>query len=189
MAEEKKREVHAKKVASGKVKEKSLGDKFSEAFLSEDTRTVGEYIWNEVIVPGFKNIFADVVIGSVETALFGNTRRRSGGGNIVNYNDYSRRNGRSISDRRVVSADRSSRREYNNIILNTRGEAEEVVMEMERLVNKYGFASVADLNSAVGISSKFTDNNWGWTDCRDFRYDRRMGGYILNFADPEYLDD
>lgn len=188
MAENKKREVHANKVASGRVKEKGLGDKFSEAFLSEDTRTVGEYIWNEVIVPGIKNIFADVVIGSVETALFGSTRR-TGGGNIVNYRDYSRRGSRNISDRRVVNADRSSRREYNNIILNTRGEAEEVVLEMERLVNKYGFASVADLNSAVGITSKFTDNNWGWTDCRDFRYDRRMGGYILNFAEPEYLDD
>lgn len=191
MAEEKKRENHAKQVVSGKIREKSLGDKFSEAFLSEDTRTVGDYIWNEVIVPGFKNIFADIVIGSVETALFGSRTRRSGGigsGNY-NYNSISRRNSRDVSDRRVANVGRSDRYEYNNIFINSRGDAEEVILEMERLVNKYGCATVAELNSAVGINSKFTDTNWGWTDCRDFHYVRRGGGYILDFADPIYLND
>lgn len=188
MAEEKKKEL--RQIVSGRVKEKSLAEKAGDVFLSEDTRTVKNYILWDVLLPAIKNGLADVIIGGVEMALFGSARgrRSSGGSGHVNYSSYSRDNRHDNSSRRVVSADRSSRYDFNNIILDSRGDAEEVISTMEDLVRDYGEATVADLNSLVGITGKFVDNKWGWTDSRDFHVTRSGRGYVLDFAAPIYLD-
>ena len=189
MAEEKK---EIKQIVSGHVKEKSLAEKAGDVFLSEDTRTVKNYILWDVLIPAIKNSIADVIIGGIEMALFGSTRGRrsssSGGTSHVNYSSYSRDDRRDISGRRVVNANRSSRYDFNNIVLDSRGDAEEVISSMEDLVRDYGEATVADLNSLVGITGKFIDNKWGWTDCRDFHVSRSGRGYILDFNPPIYLD-
>lgn len=187
MAEEKK---EIKPVAKGRIKQKGVGDKVAGALLSEDTRTVGNYIVWDVLVPAIKNTIADVIIGGIETALFGSTRgSRSGrrGSGSVSYTSYydSGRDRRSRD--RLDRSDRSSKYDFSDILLDTRGEAEDVVSSMEELVRRYGEASVADLCSLVGVTSQFTDNKYGWTDCRDFSYRRCGRGYILDFAKPEYL--
>lgn len=187
--EQQKKEI--KPVAKGRVKEKSVGSKVAGAFLSEDSRTVGNYIIWDVLVPGLKNAVADMVIGGIEMALFGSTRgsrsSRSGGGKVVSYSSYYD-SGRSASSRRTVDrSDHSSKYDFSDILLDTRGEAEDVVSSMEELVRNYGEASVADLCSLVGVTSQFTDNKYGWTDCRDFSYRRSGRGYILDFAKPVYL--
>lgn len=190
MAEEKKKEVT--QIVTGHVKSKSLAEKAGDVFLSEDTRTVKNYILWDVLIPAIKNSVADVIIGGIEMALFGSTRGRrsagNGGGSRVNYSGYSRDNRSDMPSRRVVSVDRSSRYDFNNIILDTRGDAEEVISSMEELVRDYGEATVADLNSLVGITGKFVDNKWGWTDCRDFHVSRSGRGYVLDFNPPIYLD-
>ena len=188
MPEEKKKEV--KQIVSGRVKERTLAEKAGSYFLSEDTRTVKNYILWDVLLPAIKNGLADVIIGGVEMALFGSARgrRSSGGSSHVNYSSYSRNDRRDGSSRRVVNADRASRYEFNNIILDSRGDAEEVIATMEDLVKEYGEATVADLNSLVGITGKFVDNKWGWTDSRDFHVTRSGRGYILDFEPPIYLD-
>ena len=189
MADDKK---EVKQVAKGHVKEKGVSDRIADAFLSEDTRTVGNYILWDVFIPGIKNAIADVVIGGLEMAFFGNTRGRrrydSGGGSRVSYSNYYRDNDRGYSNSRVDRNYRSSRNVHSDILLDTRDDAEEVLLSMEELVHKYGEATVADLYSLVGITSNPTDNKWGWRDIRDFRIDRARGGYLLNFASPIYLD-
>ena len=191
MADEQKKEIRP--VAHGRIKEKGLGEKAAEAFLSEDTRNVKNYILWDVLIPGIKNAVADVVIGGIEMMLFGSTRGRKGssgsrGGSYVSYSSYYDSD-RSVGGRsRVDRGGSSSNYDFSNILLDSRGEAEEVISSMEELVKRYGEASVADLCQLVGVTSKFTDNRWGWTDCRDFSYKRSGRGYILDFARPIYLD-
>lgn len=190
MAEEnKKKEV--KQIVSGKVKEKSLAEKASDVILSEDTRTVKNYILWDVFIPALKNTIADICIGGLEMALFGNTRGRrssSGGSGHVNYSSFSSDNRRNGSSRIVANTSRSDRYAFNNVLLDSRGDAEEVISAMEDLVREYGEATVADLNSLVGITGKFVDNNWGWTDCRDFHVSRSGRGYVLDFNPPIFLN-
>ena len=188
MADKEKRQVQ--QIVSGKIKEKSLAEKAGDVFLSEDTRTVKNYILWDVLIPAIKNGVADVIIGGLEMALFGSARgRRSvSNGTHINYSGYSRDGRRNSTNNRVVSVDRASRYDFNNIILESRGDAEEVIACMEDLVKEYGEASVADLNSLVGITGKFVDNKWGWRDSRDFHVTRAGRGYILDFEAPEYLD-
>ena len=188
MPEEKKKEIT--QIVSGKIREKSLAEKAGDVFLSEDTRTVKNYILWDVLIPAIKNGLADVVIGGIEMALFGSTRgrRSSGGSSHVNYTSYSRGDNRDNYGRRVVNTDRNSRYEFSNVYLDSRRDAEEVISAMEDLVRDYGEATVADLNSLVGITGKFIDNKWGWTDCRDFHVSRSGRGYVLDFNAPIYLD-
>ena len=134
-----------------------------------------------------------MVIGGIEMALFGSTRgsrRNSSRGREghVSYTSYYDTDNRNVSRSRVSSPDRSSRYNFSDIELESRGDAEEVISTMEELVLKYGEATVADLCSLVGITPKHTDNKWGWTDRRDFNYRRAGRGYVLDFADPEFLD-
>ena len=186
---EEKKEI--KPVAKGRIKEKGVGEKIADSFLSEDTRSVGNYILWDVFIPSIKNTFADIIIGGIEMALFGNARgrRRSGGGESrVSYQSYYRDNDHSSSNSRVDRHYRSSRSGYNDIVLETRDEAENVRISMEELIGKYGEATVADLYSLVGITSTSQDNKWGWRDSRDFIITRSRGGYLLDFNPPIYLD-
>lgn len=188
MAEDKKKEI--RQVATGHVKKRTVLDKAGDAFLSEDARSVGEYIFWEVIIPTIKNGIADSIIGGLEMALFGSPRRRSrsGGGKIVDYASYSSDSRRNVSNHRVANTGYSNRYDYNNVYLDSRGEAEEVIASMEDLIRDYGEATVADLNGLVGITGKHTDIKWGWTDCRDFHVSRSGRGYVLDFNPPIYLD-
>ena len=191
MAEEKK---DLKPIAKGRVREKGLGEKAAEAVFSEDTRTVGNYILWDVFIPSVKNILADVVIGGIEMVLFGSTRgsrrrtesRDRGRVSYAGYYDTDRDRDRR---RDVDYRDRDRQYSYNDILLDSRGEAEDVVSTMEELIDKYGDASVSDLCSLVGVTPCHTDNKWGWTDKRDFSYRRSGRGYILDFAKPIYLGD
>lgn len=190
MAEEKK---DIKPVVQGRVKSKGLGEKAAEAFLSEDTRTVKNYILWDVLIPGLKNALADMVIGGIEMALFGSTKgsRRqasSRGGTHVSYSSYYDSDKPDRDRSRLGRSSRDSRYDFSDILLDSRGDAEEVLTSMEELVKKYGEASVSDLCSLVGIDSTFQDTKWGWVDCRDFSYRRSGRGYILDFARPQYLD-
>ena len=189
MAEDGKKEV--RQVATGHVKKKTVLDKAGDVFLSEDARSVGEYIIYEVIIPTLKNGIADVIIGGIEMALFGSSRgrrSRNGGGKIVDYASYSSDSRRNISNYRMANTNHSNRYDFNDVYLDSRGDAEEVIASMEDLVRDYGEATVADLKSLVGITGRPIDNKWGWTDCRDFHVSRSGRGYVLDFAQPIYLD-
>lgn len=193
MSDDNKKEIA--QVATGHVKEKGFGEKAADAFFSEDTKNVKNYIIWDVIIPGIKNAIADVIVGGIEMALFGSShtsRSRSlnrGGETHVSYRNYYRDNDGSSYSNRMDTRNRSSRNSCNDIVLDNRGDVEEVILSMEELVHKYGEASVSDLYSLVGISSNFQDNKWGWRDTRDFGYARSGRGYRLEFNPPIYLGD
>lgn len=195
MAEINEEKKEITQVATGHVKEKGLGEKVAGSLLSEDTRNVKNYIIWDVLIPGIKNAIADMVVGGIEMALFGSTKSRKpsssyrGGETHVSYRNYYRDDDRSSYSSRMDLRNRSSRNSCNDIVLDNRGDVEEVIMSMEELVHKYGEASVSDLYSLVGISSSFQDNKWGWRDTRDFGYTRSGRGYRLEFNPPIFLGD
>ena len=69
--------------------------------------------------------------------------------------------------------------DYEDVILETRREAEEVLNRMEDLIDSYGVVSVADLYDLVGISGNYTDNKYGWMNLRSAGIERTRDGYML----------
>lgn len=189
-------------VTTGKVIKRKvpLGTRLRETFVGGDAKSVGGYVLFEVLVPALKDTIADIVSQGAERMLFGDVRsssRRTGfrTGNPtghVSYNRYSSsapwsRNRPEESRPRPTTRTRGSH-DFDQIILATRGEAEEVIDRLFDLIAKYEQATVNDLYELVGISGSFTDERWGWTDIRGAGVSRISNGYLLDLPRPEPLD-
>jgi hypothetical protein len=184
------------KVTKGVVKKQSkgFGKKFAEIFLEDDTKSVGAYIFHDVLIPAAKSMISDMIGGGVEMLLFGERRgsrtRRDGNKSFTSYGSYysNDRNSDRSSPRREISPAGRARHDFDEIILETRGEAEEVLSHLVDLTIDYGMASVADLYSLVGMTGNYTDNKYGWTDLRDASVSRVRGGYLLNLPRTQVLE-
>lgn len=176
-------EKKVEKVISGtaKVRKKNGARKVADAFISEDAANVKSYIFNDVVVPTVKDLISDVIKSAVDTILFGGSssrrngnRRRNDG--YVSYNRFSDRR----DDRRDSRASVTSRYSLDDIILDSKGDAEYVLEQMDAILDTYGMVTVADLYDLVDISRDYTDQNYGWTSLGGARVTRvRDGGYML----------
>lgn len=78
--------------------------------------------------------------------------------------------------------------DFDEIILPTRVEADQVLERMFDLLDKYEIVTVADLYDLVGVDSNYTDEKYGWEDLRGADVDRlSRGGYLLDLPRPEPL--
>lgn len=167
------------KVVHGRVrtKPKSGISKITDIFISEDAANVKSYIVMDVLVPAVKKAISDIVRDGIDMILYGESkgRKSSSASGYVSYRDYSR------SDDRDRFRDSRSRSSYahDDIVLDSRGEAEEVLTRMDELIDTYGNVSVADLYDLVGKSSEYTDNKYGWTNIRNAEPIRVRDGYML----------
>jgi hypothetical protein len=89
---------------------------------------------------------------------------------------------------RVMSRQARARHNFDEIVLDDRAEAEEVIDRLFDLVSRYESASVADLYELVGLASSHTDHKWGWSDLHGAGVSRIRGGYLLDLPEPEPLD-
>lgn len=87
-----------------------------------------------------------------------------------------------------MSRQARSRHDFDEVVLTSRTEAEEVIDRLFEVVSRYGTATVADLYELVGITGTHTDNKWGWTDLRGAGVSRVRGGYLLDLPEPQPLD-
>lgn len=189
--ENKKEDKKLEKIVTGNVKKrkKTLGKKMAETFLGDDTKSVTQYIIYDVLIPAAKETLSSMVSGGVEMLLFGETKgrntRRDRGKSYVSYSSYYKNEDRDRRDR-----DRSSRARHNfdDIILDSRGEAEEVLSRLVDLVEEYGMVSVADLYELVGVTSSFTDNKYGWTNLSSASVERVRDGYLIRLPRTTLLD-
>lgn len=170
-----------KPVVKGKVsKKKNVGRKFKDSFISEDIGNVKSYVILDVLIPAAKKAISDIITNGIDMLLYGETRHRSEGkrSNVVDYVSYNRYSDRRDDDR--FSRSRSIGYSYDDIVLESRAEAEAVLNSMVDLIDTYDVVSVADLYDLVGVSGNFTDNRYGWTNLSSASVERlRSGGYIL----------
>ncbi len=187
------------KLTTGVVKTKkpSLGRRLTESFLEDTTKSVGSYIVHDVLIPAAKSMVCDIVGwgGFAEMLLFGGIgggRRTSRVGNrsVVNYNSISSGGIRGVDrgGNRSISAGARARHDFQEVVLETRGEAEEVLSNLVDLTIDYSQATVADLYGYVGIQSTPADVAWGWRDLKSASVNRVKDGYLIVLPRPIPLD-
>lgn len=181
-------------------RKKPLGKRFTETFIGGDARSVWGFVALDVLIPAAKDMVADAVSQGVERMIYGESRstsrrtgRRPTDGPYISYNRYSGGGARRLGPPDDRSRHELSRRarashDFDEIILATRVEADEVIDRLFDLVSKYETATVADLYDLVGISGSYTDDKWGWTDLRGAGVTRVRSGYLLDLPKPEPLD-
>ena len=173
-----------KPIAKATKKKKNA---LAETFISEDASNIKSYILMDVLVPAIKKAVIDIVTDGISMLFYGDTshgnRRSSTSASYISYNRYSDRDRR--DDRTSYGRSRYS---YDDIILQSRGEAEEVLDRMSEMIDTYGIVSVADMYDLVGIATNYTDNKYGWTNLRNAEPIRVSNGYMLKLPKAGPID-
>ena len=175
------------KVISGTAKVKESGSrKLMDAFISEDAATAKSTIFLDVIVPAVKKLFVDIIETGLDVVLYGGSGRVKSGPKTgkVSYNGYYNKpdTSRQRDYRSPVKG------EYSDVLLETRGEADNVLFQLGELIDQYDVASIADLYDLVGLTANFTDQKYGWTDIRNAQIIRMREGYLLKLPKAKLLD-
>lgn len=176
-------------------RKKSLRKQFSETFVAGDAKTAIRYGFLEVFMPSSRDMVYEVFMQVLERLMYGGDGRRRGStrpqaGNLgyVAYNRYSAAPSRQDGPQRVLSRQARSKFNFDEIVIDDRVEAEEVIDQLHELVSRYDSATVADLYELVGLTSTHTDHRWGWKDLHGSGVSRVRGGFLLDLPEPEPLD-
>lgn len=172
-------------------RKKPLGRKLVESFTGDDVGSVGHYILMEVLLPAAKTMISDAASQGVERLLFGDSRPRAGNTRVGGgYTSYNRMYGGSTrrDEPRTISRTARATHDFGEVILQTRGEAEDVLDRLSALVEQYDVATVSDLYELVGITGAFTDDKWGWADLRGSSIRRIRDGYLVELPRPTPID-
>lgn len=157
---------------SARVKKKSNLDILSDN-VKEDIRHMGSFVVTDVLIPAAKRMVMDTVDAVLYPNGGGKYRKRQTA-EYVSYDKYSRkRESRDYGRPRRQECDR------NELIVDSRGEAEMILDRMEELIDTYGVVSVADMFDLAGVSCDYTANNYGWTNLRNAEPIRVNDGYLL----------
>lgn len=175
---------------SAKTRKKSEIRKFTDIFVAEDVSDVKSYLIDDLLIPSIKNTILDLIIEGATIIFKGEPGRNRKGGSSVDYVSYSRYASKDRRDDRRYSEPKSrTSYNYDDITLESRGEAEKVLNCMDELIDNYGFVTVADLYDLVGKTCNYTDNNYGWTNLRGAEPVRVRGGeYLLRLPKAWPID-
>lgn len=189
------------KVVNGEVhKRKSSSLKKMEgAFVAEDASTVKDYILWDVLIPAAKNLIVDMIKKTADAVFFGDrphgtSTYRENGVSYVRYDKPSYVRGGegsrySSRGRGPVSYNRRTAHDFDDIVLESRVDAENVLDALVESTMRYGVVSVSDLYDLVGLESNYTDLKWGWYELADARVVRVRDGYVVSLPKCVMIDD
>lgn len=190
-------------IVTGKVitRKPSVGKKLKEVFIGADANSVWAYVAYDILIPAVKNTIADAGGAAIERILFGDghgsSRSRTRGTNSgatghINYGNFSKTNNdRYGNGGRQLSQTARSSLNFDEIILDTRTEADSVIEHLAMLIDQYQVAKVADLYDLCKVSNNdYTTQKWGWYSMQGASVTRlSRGGYLLNLPRAEELRD
>lgn len=189
-----------KRVTSAEAvrRKRGLGRQFKEVFIGGDARTAFNYMVVEVVVPAIQDTMIDAFQGGIERLIRGESARPRrgmpggyGNAGYVNYQGMSRgpSSSKTTTQQRTMSRRSRARGVFDDLVIPSRQEAEEVIDRMFDILSRYGSVSVATLYELTGVQSNHTDMKWGWVELRGAKAVRlRDGGFLLDLPEPEPLD-
>lgn len=168
-SEQKSQPESRKKVVSGStsIKKEGAFEKFAHSFVQEDAKTIGNFVWSDVIVPAIKTTIADVVKNTLDMLFWGKSGARSSSNVPASRVSYSSMyKTQQASQARNVAQQSNKTYYYDDISFDTRDDAMRVLKSMKEELEVYSEVSVAAFFDFAGRSreGKYTDNKWGWTD-------------------------
>lgn len=174
--------VIPKKVVTApvKIKKKNGFQKFADEFFVDDMHKIKEFVVHDVIIPTTKKTIIDLVTSIVSMAFYGDTRGRNtsnGPASKVSYGGFFK-NPQYGSSAGFSTPTRTTY-EYDNIVIEDKGQAEMVLHQMDDIIMAYGQVRVADLYEMLGKTGTYTDNNYGWKNLQSASVQRVADGYLL----------
>ena len=178
-------EKKVEKVVTGSVRTKkpNVAKKMISTFISEDAKDIKSHIMDDVIIPTIKDLLMDTLGMLLGRGGRGTGSRRSVS-DKVSYAQY-------YSGGRYANNDSSKARprfDMDDIIFETRADAEALIDQINDMIDRYGVATVADLYDAADLTQPYTSNKYGWTNFRSAEVIRIRDGYIIKLPKIVPLD-
>lgn len=181
-----------------KVKKSLIGRLVTGIVGPDGLPGIGAYVNEEIVKPAIKNIIVDAVTSGINMVMYGDKGgppRRNGNqfprqqyAPRTNYNDNYRNapQGAQAGERVVRPVGRG----VEDFKLIDRQEASNVLVSLVEYADMYNSVSVADYYDMIGVESKYTDHNIGWTYdtiSRATVMAARGGGFIIKFPPTEVI--
>ena len=168
------------KIVKGKVKTKKKNGILA-SFINDDLQDIKKYIVEDVLIPTIKKTITDVVKNSIDMFFYGEVSRSNrSNSSRISYSSYYDRDREPRSRRNSLLID--------DIVLESRAEAEEVLDRLDEMIEEFGMASVLNLYDLIGVTAPFTADKYGWTDIRNATAVRVRDGYLLKLPRVMPLD-
>lgn len=161
-------------------------NKLMNSILAEEATNAKNYIWGDVLIPALKKAISDVVTNGIDILLYGEAGRSKKSSNIISYRSYY--DGPSRSKDRYIPERRSTGYEFDDLIFETRGEAELVLDNLFDILERYRVVTVADLYDLAGAPGRYTDNKFGWTRLDNASVARIRDGYVIKLPRALAID-
>lgn len=174
------------------VQKKSIGQKFKDLFIEADFKSVVRYVASDVLLPAARNMIVDSASKGVERLMYGENavrRRNFGPGPRITYNNPINRGYRDTSYPRTAPpinvTSRTSRQSQDDVILESREEAELVLERMNDIIDSYEVTSVQDFKDLIGVQTNYMDAKWGWVYLGDVKIRQVREGYLIDLPPAE----
>lgn len=182
-------EKKIEKVVTGEViiHKKPLGQKIHDLFIGATMKSVGTYVFSEVLVPAFKDMLFNAVNKGGERLVYGESTYRRGYGPREPRMTYNSPINRGYRESEKRYSDRPSQAVSlrNDYVLASRDEAEGILEQMSTIIDSYDVVSVADLKEMMGLVRSYVDDSWGWTSIIEANVRQIREGYLLDLPKPE----
>lgn len=184
--------------AEASRRKRGVGRQFKETFIGGDARMAADYALTDIVIPAIRDLMFDAFQGGLDRLIYGESRRGARRGGASSYSNVGHVNyqGMSTSTQRpptstgtrMLSRRSRARQDFDEIVIPSRAEAEEVLDRMFEFLSRYGKVTVSELYEMTGIASSHTDHKWGWTVLGGAKVVRlRTGGFLLDLPEPEAL--
>lgn len=174
-------------IAPVKVHKESSVSKFGKKIFTEDAKSVGSSLMDDVVIPGIKNFISNLIKTGVDAFIYGakgSSRPSNGLGTV--YTSYSS-GVRQVSNTNS-NYSRPTQYSVQDISFETRADAEEVLIAMNGSIERYGMVSVGDFYDMISQKCSYTDQKYGWKDLSGAEVVRVRDGFSIRFPRVIPLD-
>lgn len=178
-------------------RKRGLGRQFKEAFVVGTGRDAMTYMIEDVVVPAIRDTLTEALQGGIDRLINGDRPGRSrasrvpysnpASGSHVNYNGILSSSPKP-PPARTMSRRSRARHNFDDIVISSLNEANEVIDRLFDVLARYGQVQVAQLYALTGIEPSHVDQKWGWTNLKGAKAVRlRNGTFLLDLPAPEEL--
>jgi hypothetical protein len=175
---------------------KSLWRKTVDILFAESFEDVKKSVVNDIIKPYLKDFLADMFIGGIERAIYGNNSGRSSHRSFTppissavrqnpvrtSYQQYYA-SGTVVNPPQAQAVTTSSSL-YDDVVMKDRVSAERLIDILNGRIGQYGRVTVNDLNDTLERTGKFNDAYFGWNSPIPLNLKRVYDGYLVIFPEP-----
>lgn len=149
------------------AKKRTAKDKITGSLFKEDVKSVGRYVLHDILIPAFKKLFVQMIANGANMMVYGDGRGYDRDDNYrgrrTSYQDFYERD----RDRDYDYRGRNQRMtaptySYDEVIFQSRGEAEECRRRMRDHIARKGSVSVAYMYQLAGWNYDYTAEYYGW---------------------------